>query len=370
MTFTTTQILSIFVVFLFLFFAGYLLTVKTNKKLSNILFALFLIVTALDVSAFFYHKFLSVSYTFEMLRTQILAGLKEPLFYLYVLSVIYDNFKLKVWHLLLLLPIVIDLGILFPNFFNVSVEKQQSFYSNYNAQPEIKWITIFGYVLLAVYFIAEVYQVVRYRRVIKQNYSNADALVNYTWLKQFLIIISIGTIITIVKNTMKFNTSGTNSIEMMQIFTLLFGVVFMSWLFSKALLAPRVFQGIDASIQPISEKKTVIKDERVEKIQAYMKTEEPFLDASLTLQKLARQVEVPSRELSELINQQIGKHFFDFVNEYRIEKAKKLLKDTSKNKLTVLEILYEVGFNSKSSFNTAFKKHVGVTPTQFRKSNS
>lgn len=369
MTFTTIETLSIFVVFLLLSFAGYLLTVKTNKKLSNILFALFLIVTALDISAFFYHKFLLVSYTFEMLRTQVLAGLKEPLFYLYILSVIYDNFKLKIVHLLLFIPIVINLSLLFLNFFNVSVEKQQLFYNNYNEQSEIKLITIFDYVLLAVYFIAEVYQVVRYRKIVKQNYSNANALVNYTWLKQFLIIISIGTAITVVKNTMKFNTSNADTIEMMRIFTLLFGVVFMSWLFSKALLAPKVFQGIDANIEPISEKKTVIEDERIEKIQQFMKAEEPFLDASLTLQKLAKQLQIPSRELSELINQQIGKHFFDFVNEYRIEKAKKLLTDTSKKKLTVLEILYEVGFNSKSSFNTAFKKHVGLTPTQFRKSN-
>ena len=59
---------------------------------------------------------------------------------------------------------------------------------------------------------------------------------------------------------------------------------------------------------------------------------------------------------------------FDFVNEFRIKEAMNILKDTSKSKLTILEILYEVGFNSKSSFNTAFKKHTGKTPTQHRKS--
>ena len=62
-----------------------------------------------------------------------------------------------------------------------------------------------------------------------------------------------------------------------------------------------------------------------------------------------------------------NKLFFDFVNEYRIKKAMEMLSDTNKKDLTVLEILYKVGFNSKSSFNTAFKKHAGKTPTQFRK---
>ena len=88
----------------------------------------------------------------------------------------------------------------------------------------------------------------------------------------------------------------------------------------------------------------------------------------MTLQKLAAQVDMPEKELSILINQQIGKHFFDFINEYRIREAKILLKDQPN--LTVLEILYQVGFNSKSSFYTAFKKETGITPSDYRKSNS
>lgn len=64
----------------------------------------------------------------------------------------------------------------------------------------------------------------------------------------------------------------------------------------------------------------------------------------------------------------MDKHFFDFINEYRIEKAKKILKDPTQKELTILEILYQVGFNSKSSFSTSFKKYTGKTPTEFRKS--
>ena len=96
--------------------------------------------------------------------------------------------------------------------------------------------------------------------------------------------------------------------------------------------------------------------------------EQPFLNPALTIQDISQEMNVPVRELSVLINHQLGQHFYDFVNTYRIEKAKEILKDSSKSKVTILEILYEVGFNSKSSFNTAFKKHTGNTPTEYRKS--
>ena len=99
-----------------------------------------------------------------------------------------------------------------------------------------------------------------------------------------------------------------------------------------------------------------------------MVEKEPFLEPSLTIQELAHQVNIPVRDLSVLINHHINQHFFDFVNEYRVKKAMTILKDPTKKEVTDLEILYEVGFNSKSSFNTAFKKHTGNTPTEYRKS--
>ena len=97
-----------------------------------------------------------------------------------------------------------------------------------------------------------------------------------------------------------------------------------------------------------------------------MIAQEPYLDPSLTIQQLADQIELPVKELSVLINHHMDQHFFDFVNEYRIQKAMHLLRDPEKRDVTVLEILYEVGFNSKSSFNTSFKKYTNLTPTAFR----
>jgi AraC-like DNA-binding protein len=108
-------------------------------------------------------------------------------------------------------------------------------------------------------------------------------------------------------------------------------------------------------------------EEELVLLKEYMVKEEPFLNPSITIQNISDEIEIPVRDLSLLINHKLGQHFFDFINSYRIEYAKDILRDASKSKVTVLEILYEVGFNSKSSFNTAFKKHTGVTPTVYRK---
>ena len=103
-------------------------------------------------------------------------------------------------------------------------------------------------------------------------------------------------------------------------------------------------------------------------LKQYMADQKPYLDPSLTIQELANQINIPVRDLSVLINHHMDQHFFDFVNEYRIQKAMNILKDHSKDDLTILEILYEVGFNSKSSFNTSFKKYTRLTPTEYRNS--
>nr|WP_271711528.1 helix-turn-helix domain-containing protein [Marinigracilibium pacificum] len=98
-----------------------------------------------------------------------------------------------------------------------------------------------------------------------------------------------------------------------------------------------------------------------------MESERPYLDFELTLSKLAHQFNTTEKDLSILINHQIGKHFFDFINDYRVKEAKSILEDSQKKKVTILEIVYESGFNSKSSFYSAFKKVTGKTPTEYRK---
>ncbi len=104
------------------------------------------------------------------------------------------------------------------------------------------------------------------------------------------------------------------------------------------------------------------------KLLRYMKAEKPYLDSELTVKRLATGLSVSHRELSQVINESAGMHFYDFVNRYRVEAAKRMLQESIlKDEMSILGIAYEVGFNSKSSFNTAFKKATGITPSQYRK---
>lgn len=98
-----------------------------------------------------------------------------------------------------------------------------------------------------------------------------------------------------------------------------------------------------------------------------MRESEIFLDSSLNIQQLAEKIDMPVKDLSMLINHEMGQHFFDFINQFRIQKAMEFLRDPTRSEQSVLEILYEVGFNSKSSFNTWFKKISHLTPTEYRK---
>lgn len=92
-----------------------------------------------------------------------------------------------------------------------------------------------------------------------------------------------------------------------------------------------------------------------------------FLDAGLTLDKVASQLNVAPRTVSQVINEQRQQNFSDFINTYRINHAKALLHHPDYRQHTIASIAYESGFNSLSAFNTAFKKNTQTTPSAFRK---
>jgi AraC-like DNA-binding protein len=151
-----------------------------------------------------------------------------------------------------------------------------------------------------------------------------------------------------------------------------------SWYLLIALRNPEFFRGVNSKLESskdIAQNRkapALLDDEKNKQIEAlkeFMIAKKPYLDSSLTIQELAEQVKMPVKNLSVLINLYMDKHFFDFINEYRIDHAIKILKNPAQKELTILEILYQVGFNSKSSFSASFKKHTGKTPTDFRRSS-
>jgi YesN/AraC family two-component response regulator len=91
-----------------------------------------------------------------------------------------------------------------------------------------------------------------------------------------------------------------------------------------------------------------------------------YLQSELTLQDLADQLEIPSYQVTQAINEGLNKNFYDLVNGYRVEEAKRLLSDPVTRNNKILTVGMDAGFNSKTTFNTVFKKFTGQTPSEFK----
>jgi len=105
----------------------------------------------------------------------------------------------------------------------------------------------------------------------------------------------------------------------------------------------------------------------LEKLIEEIKKKHIFLNPELTIQELSDQVNIPRIYMTKMINEGLNKNFFTFINEFRVEEARKRLADPDFFQETVLSIGLDSGFNSKSSFNALFKQNTGMTPSEYRK---
>lgn len=108
-------------------------------------------------------------------------------------------------------------------------------------------------------------------------------------------------------------------------------------------------------------------EECIKKLTYFVEVEKVYRDENVSLQSLSKQLSIPYYHLSQIINEKLNKNFSDFINTYRIEEAKKLLGDPKQANRKIISITYEVGFNTKTSFNNAFKKYTKMTPSQYKK---
>jgi len=208
--------------------------------------------------------------------------------------------------------------------------------------------------------------------VVVKNTQSMDRKTDLKWLQWTLIIFSFAFLLDIVDQfilEMRFSidTPITH-------FIILFLIL---WMFYKGLKQPRIFIGITQSDELlVVGNQNHFKDnmEEVQKeldlINRYVEEEKPFTDSDLSLNQLADGLGMSARRLSYLINHYFHMNFMSFINHHRIEMAKNRFQNPKDSYETILEVMYDVGFNSKSSFYTLFKEKTGVTPTQFRKNHS
>ncbi len=364
---------TIFLMLLCSLFALFLWTVKTDNKLSNRLLACMLINISISISVFWYGFYFNIPLGWDRVRDDCII-LSSPLMFLYIVASLRSGFKLKWIHLLHLVPFALFILLMLPGFYLVDEAAKQEYMSNYDNHPETKFLSILRTAVPIVYNLSCFIVLYRMKKLILENYSD-DIISLHNWLWQ-LVAASCGVfLVSSVKSLLRDHMSyeAFHAVRIVMVLTL---IGFLLWMVMKALYYPKLFRGIDASIKPVSkileehpQDKGIssVDQQKLEHIQQFVETQKPYLDSSLSLQKLAKQLSLPSHELSLLINHNLDKHFFDFVNEYRIRAAQQILTDPEQKAKTVLEVLYEVGFNSKSSFNTAFKKYTKMTPTQYRK---
>lgn len=107
------------------------------------------------------------------------------------------------------------------------------------------------------------------------------------------------------------------------------------------------------------------------KLEEHMEVEKPYLNPNLSLDDLAASLYTSRHELSRVINHGFGKNFFDFINTYRVKAFIQIfMQEEQPSKRTFLEVAYEVGFNSKSAFNRAFRKETAYSPSEYLKANT
>ncbi len=363
-------IIGIISTFLTVLFAIFIFSVKAENKLSNRIFGAFLIINAVETSGFFIHDFIPTSARFSMFKDTSFY-LFSPLLYLYICSVCYSDFRLKKKHLWHLLPFVIGNLIMTPRFYLGDSELLANLIPNITGTWEVITMHIFIHTQLVFYFTISFFVLKRAKSIFFENHSN-NTIQAYKWLHQILLFWIAIISIALIKNILKYTNLEDPIFPFFQMILIVAILMVSCWYILKALNNPDLFKGVDSKTKLTKDllEETHHKSENgaiINDLKLFMDKEEPYLNPSLSIRNLAQQMNIPVRELSIAINHDLNQHFFDFVNEYRIKRAMHLLRDTNQPKLTVLEILYDVGFNSKSSFNTAFKKYTNVTPTQYRK---
>lgn len=123
-------------------------------------------------------------------------------------------------------------------------------------------------------------------------------------------------------------------------------------------------ESVDVEEQ-FSEAQLQLFQELKQKLEAYIEGQKPYLDQELTIFKLAKELNSNTRYLSHIINKEYGQNFIHYINEFRIAEVKKNLLDQGKSNYTIEALAQHAGFKSKSSFNAAFKKSTGKTPSDF-----
>ena len=379
MNISLTDILFILMIFQLLFLSLYLFTQEKGKKISNILLGLFFLSISLNLLDYF--LFSQGAYK----RIPWLAGwgsclplLFGPFIYLYTQSVLYKDVypgKKSRIHFLLF-----SIFFVCTEFYYLIQPKevQKQIISSILAHHipiSVSIVSTVIFIQFLFYIIAALRLVEAYKIEARQHVSS-ESQFSVTWLSSTIVFFLLIIILTIINGLLTQTVFASYFLIGFNLIILAM-LIYIMTVFLKALKMPYFFsfsgeENGGGRVQPSSQTAQIPLDKEekekiVKSVQHYMQNGKPWLEPELTVYQLASRLSLKPRLLSQAINEILGQNFYDFINRYRIEEASRLLTNPKDVKITILEVLYEVGFNSKSSFNTLFKKYTGQTPTAFRR---
>lgn len=229
-----------------------------------------------------------------------------------------------------------------------------------------------GIVSILIYGILTIRNYRRYRRYLAANF--ADEVRNELgWLRNLLVLVTMGLSLNmLVYAGIYLSILQSGYIDYWKGYFVLSVVVYFLSVFGYSqtvqLSSRLAFPALPSS-EAQKEGPTIIDDQELgklkERLLEYMDREQPFLDPEITLNDLAEQLGIPPGQLSRIINQGFSCNFSEFINRYRVAHVQQLLQQGEAQQFTLLAIALNSGFNSKATFNRAFRKHTGKSPGEY-----
>ena len=220
------------------------------------------------------------------------------------------------------------------------------------------------------YTVLFIFLIKKHNKRIKNSYSNLDKI-NVNWFKNLVIALVIISVILVFQNIFEFIYDEKSILEYF-LFTAIVIWIYLIGYFG--LKQPEIFiREHNYKNEPANKESKYLKSGLDEKkaqknlvvLLDIMEEEKLYLDGNLTLHELAMKTSLSPHNLSEILNTKLDQSFYDFVNKYRVDEFKRKISEGLSESHTILSLAYDSGFNSKSSFNTVFKKMVGLTPSAY-----
>lgn len=314
-----------------------------------------------------------------------------PLIFFYTQSLLNPHFKISTKDFLHFLPgILYVLVMLFFWIYDVFIFKGYYFYENQVDKDFDTWYQYSGFISMTIYFGLSLRYYFQYKKLIVHVASNADALL-FEWIRNylfaFLSMICIKMFFTILSVFFPVLDSYKGSWWFFLMFSIVLYYIAITG-YSNAVISKIAFQLSVLHKQPayllssnsVPEKTVIDIEHEVfettsspeillwkSKIETLIQKEKLYQNPELNLTDLAKKLETNASVISKTINQGYRMNFNDYVNNFRIEAVKANLSNGEHKKSTLLGIAYDCGFNSKSTFNRAFKKNTGKTPKEYLK---